>query len=363
MTDSKSRPAQTKPAEVSHRMANGFVRADGATATTATVSQQTMDSQATASVGHGPIADMAVDGANLVVTNYGDHSVAVLDARDLSVRGGMSAREPFALAVAGDRAYVGVASISYDAVAVFDTRNGSVTKSFPLSYSVTAMTTSPDGKRIFAGRAADGGVDVAVIDVVTGRTGTIFLAKGEDVQIDAMQVDPAGRRLYAATSDARGSRLVIVDLDSGRVQRTVEIGAAIRGLAIGLDSTAYVLTSDLNDRGVLHVVDLVAGRIMASAEVATLPTQLALSVDGTRAYVVDYDRVLVLSTSTLDVIDTITVGARPSCVAVGLHRLYVADYDGAVTAFAVAAPAPMVYAPMMAANPAAAPTVRELAPA
>jgi DNA-binding beta-propeller fold protein YncE len=343
-------------------VANGFVRSHSATVDSA-IPSATATRQGTASVGHGPIADIAVDGRTVVVTNYGDHSLAVLDANDLTVKGGLSAREPFALAVAGDKAYVGVASVAYDAVAVIDTRTGAVSASYPLSYSVTAMTTSPDGKRIFAGRAADGGVDVAVIDVVAQRVGTIYLAKGDDVVIDAMQVDPSGRRLYVATSDSRGSRLVIVDLENARARRTLEIGAPIRGLAIGLDNTAYVLTSDIEDRGVVHVVDLVAGRIMVSAEIATAPTQLALSVDGTRAYVVDYDRVVVLSTANLDVIDTITVDARPSCLAVSTDRVYVADYAGGVTAFAVPAPAPMLYAPSMAANPAARPQVRELAPA
>lgn len=344
------------PAEVPTKMANGLARA-----TSVTVDSATATLQDEVAVGHGPIADIALDGDTLVVTNFGDHTVAVLDARDLTVKGGLTAREPFALAVSGQKAYVGVASIAYDAIAVVDTRSGEITASYPLSFNVTAMTTSADGKRIFAGRAADGGVDVAVIDVDTDRVRTLYVAKGDDAVIDAMRVDAAGRRLHVATSDARGSRLIIVDLETGRVQRTIEIGAPIRGLELGMDSTAYVLTSDLEDRGVVHVVDLVAGRIMASAEVATTPTQLALSADATRAYVVDYDQVTVLSTATLDVIDTIAVGARPSCMAVSLDRIYVADYDGRVTSFTVPAPAPMFYAPMPAAARAAA--IRELAPA
>ncbi len=156
--------------------------------------------QSAANVGRGPIADIAVDGDTLVVTNFADHSVAVLDAERLTVSGGLDAREPFALAVAGDRAYVGVASVAYDAIAVVDTHTGAIVASYPLSFSVTAMTTSPDGKRIYAGRAADGGVDVAIIDVTTDRVGTIYLAKGDDTVIDAMRVDASGRRLYVATS-------------------------------------------------------------------------------------------------------------------------------------------------------------------
>ena len=339
-------------------MANTFARAKSVTVenANATLSVAT-------TVGHGPIADMSVDGDTLVVSNYGDHNVVMLDAATLAVTGGVAAREPFALVAAGGRAHVGVASANYDAVAVIDTRTGAVLRSYPLSFNVTAMAASPDGERVYAGRAGDGGVDVSVIDTTAERVGTIYLAKGEDANIDALRVDVSGRRLYAAVSDARSSRLVVVDLETGRVRRSLEVGAPIRGLEIGLDSTAYVLTSDINDRGVVHVVDMVANRITASVAVATAPMQLALSADGTRAYVVDYDQVVVLSTETLTVIDTISVGARPSCVAVGVDRLYVADCSGGVTAYTVPAPAPMVYEPLAAANPLAAVEFRELEPA
>ena len=339
-------------------MANTFARAKSVTVenANATLSVAT-------TVGHGPIADMSVDGDTLVISNYGDHNVVMLDAATLAVTGGVAAREPFALVAAGGRAHVGVASANYDAVAVIDTRTGAVLRSYPLSFNVTAMAASPDGERVYAGRAGDGGVDVSVIDTTAERVGTIYLAKGEDANIDALRVDVSGRRLYAAVSDARSSRLVVVDLETGRVRRSLEVGAPIRGLEIGLDSTAYVLTSDINDRGVVHVVDMVANRITASVAVATAPMQLALSADGTRAYVVDYDQVVVLSTETLTVVDTISVGTRPSCVAVGVDRLYVADCSGGVTAYSVPAPAPMVYAPLAAANPLAAVEIRELEPA
>jgi YVTN family beta-propeller protein len=339
-------------------MANTFARAKSVTVenANATLSVAT-------TVGHGPIADMSVDGDTLVVSNYGDHNVVMLDAATLAVTGGVAAREPFALVAAGGRAHVGVASANYDAVAVIDTRTGAVLRSYPLSFNVTAMAASPEGERVYAGRAGDGGVDVSVIDTTAERVGTIYLAKGEDANIDALRVDVSGRRLYAAVSDARSSRLVVVDLETGRVRRSLEVGAPIRGLEIGLDSTAYVLTSDINDRGVVHVVDMVANRIMASVAVATAPMQLALSADGTRAYVVDYDQVVVLSTETLTVVDTISVGARPSCVAVGVDRLYVADCSGGVTAYTVPAPAPMVYEPLAGANPLAAVELRELEPA
>jgi hypothetical protein len=46
-----------------------------------------------------------------------------------------------------------------------------------------------------------------------------------------------------------------------------------------------------------------------------------------------------------------------------MDRLYVADCAGGVTAYSVPAPAPMLFAPLVAANPVAAVEIRELEPA
>ena len=314
-------------------------------------------------VGRGPISDLAVDGDTLVVTNFGDSTLAVLDAESLAVRGGVSTGQPFAVAVSDSRAFVAVSSASDDAISVIDTASGAVVGAFPMSGTVTAVAANLDGKRVYAARAGLGGVDVAVIDVIARRVATIAVADAPDATIDALRVDAAGRRLIIATSDSVSSQLIVVDIESGRVRRTLPLGAPIRGLELGLGSIAYVLTSDINDRGVLHVVDLVGNRVTATVNVGAAPTQLALSADGTRAFVVDYDKVYVVCTETEAVVGTVTVGARPACVAVSAGRLYVADYTGGITSYAVTAPAPMLYAEFAAANASPAPWVRELAPA
>jgi DNA-binding beta-propeller fold protein YncE len=313
-------------------------------------------------VGRGPIADLALDGDTLVVTNFGDHSVVLMDAYSLAVNGGVSAGEPFAVVAAHDRAYVGVASAAYDAIAVIDTFSGGVIGAYPLSYTATAMTTSPDGKRVYAGMVKDDGVDVAVIDTIAERPSTIHVVDGTDVTIDALRVDEGDRRLVVAVSDSRGSRLVVIDLETTRVRLVLEIGAPIRDLDLGAGGIAYVLTSDIAERGVLHVVDLVDQRIIGSYGVGATPTQLTLSADGTRAYIVDWDHVAVWCTDTRMVIDTISVDARPSCIAMDRDRLYVADQAGGITAYLVASTMPALYPELTASSPRAlvVPQVREL---
>ena len=314
-------------------------------------------------VGRGPISDIAVDAATIVVTNFGDDSIAVLDSETLALHGGVFAGQPTTVAVAEDRAFVAVSSASYDAIAVIDTISGDVVREFPLSFNVTALVASPDGKRVYAGRAGDNGIDIAVIDVTADRVGTIYVAKGADATIDALRIDGSGRRLYVAVSDARSSRLLTVDVESARVRRTLEIGAPIRGMELGMDSTAYVLTSDITDGGVLYFVDLVANQITGMVTVAAAPTQLAISEDGLRAYIADYGQVVVVDTANRSIVTTVSVGARPSAIAVSADRLYVADYSGRVHAYAVAVPLPMLYSQFVAEPSIEAPVRRELEPA
>ena len=93
------------------------------------------------------------------------------------------------------------------------------------------------------------------------------------------------------------------------------------------------------------------------------PTQMTLSTDKTRAYVVDYDHVAVLCTLTHEVVNNVTVDARPSCVAVNFDggRLYVADYAGEVSAFSIASTLPLLYSQLVATDAIALPV--ELEPA
>ncbi len=128
------------------------------------------------------------------------------------------------------------------------------------------------------------------------------------------------------------------------------VGSPIRDLAFA-DGTAYVLTSDRARGGVVNVIDMSTNRITDTVELGIgAPTQMTLSPDKARAYVVDYDHVAVLCTLSLEVVNTVTVDARPSCVAVNFEgdRLYVADYAGDVSAFSIASTLPLLYSQFVA---------------
>lgn len=318
----------------------------------------------TVAVRRGPIGDIAASGVAVVVTNHGDDSVSFLDPDTRVVEDTIGVPgEPFAVVVCDDRAYVTTTSTSHDAVSVIDTNTRTVISTYPLAFGVTALAISPDGKRVYAGRTGNDHVDVAVIDTTAERVGTIDIATGAGIGVDAIVVDPTGKRLYVATTDARGSQLVVVNAETARVDGKVWVGAPIRDLAFA-DGTAYVLTSDRAHGGAVSVIDMSTNRITDTIELGIgAPTQMTLDADKTRAYVVDYDHVAVLCMLTNEVVATVSVGARPSCVTLNFDggRLYVADYAGDVSAFAVTSTLPQLYSQLIApTDPIALPAPREL---
>lgn len=316
-------------------------------------------------VGRGPIGDIAAgssDYESIVVANVADQTVSLIDStaqsgyHDVAV-----AADPVAVIVANGLAYVATSSASHDLVSAIDLETRSVVATFPVAFGVTALAASPDGKRVYVGRAARDGVGVTVIDTVAQSDAAIDIGYGPAASLDALCVDPSGKRLYAAVTDDRASRLVIVDCETARVQRVVVIGSPIRDIA-HTDGRVYVLTSDRMVGGAVQVIDLSTNRVTDTVVVGGAPTQLVVSPERGRAYIVDYDRVSVLCTFTLEIEDSLSFDARPSCVALdsdGSH-LYVADYSGAVHEFSVESAIEMLCSQFLATDPIALSVPRAL---
>ena len=323
----------------------------------------------TIAVGRGPIADIAAaTGGTVVVTNYGDNTVAVIDADSLKTAATVAVEgEPFAAVTADNRVYVSTTAPSFDSIQMIDTVAGTVGASYALGIDVAAGGLAVDGKRVFAGRAARDGVDLAVIDTAADdQLSTIEIAKGAGISVDAVRVSPNGQRVYVATSHTRAGNLVVVDPDAGRIVATVPMGAPIRDVALSPDGdVAYVLACDPRHGGALRIIDGATNAVVANLRIGGFPSQMSLSPDGTRAFVVDRNRVAVICTVTHETVDTLTVGGQPSCVAVspGGDRLYVADYAGVVTVFAVAVANELPRFQAMATDVMRVPDLRELEPA
>ena len=298
-------------------------------------------------VQRGAVSGIAVspDGTRLMVTHYGDDSVSLIDTGHGEVAHTIvDIDEPFAIAVSdtGGRAYVSTASPAYDSILTFDMDDNRVVAAHPVAHSVTDLTVSPDGRHVYASRTAANGADIAILDTETGKEGSIGIAATAGTAAQCVRVSPDGRRLYVAANGPFAAELVVIDTRSKHVVNTIEIGSPIRDIALSRDGAAAYVGSCSPDFGaVLDVVDTRSGTVANTykiSEIAGWLTQLALSRDGQRAHLVGDHSVTVWSTSTHDVIGSIVVGAQPSCVTESPdgHRLYIADYAGAITVLTTA---------------------------
>jgi YVTN family beta-propeller protein len=291
-------------------------------------------------VGRGPIADIAVDSdtGQLFVTNQVDHSVSMLDPGTLTVIGSVTGvEEPSAVTSAAGRAYSSTVMVSYDAITVLDPA-ASEPVIHPLANTIRDLAASRDGRRVYAARTGRGGADAAVLDTASGRISTIDLGTRRGASAEAIAISPDDTRIYVVTADHAGGEFVAVDTDGHGVAGGLAFDEPLRDVAVSADGASVFVASCHPATGAtVDVVDAHSLRVIDTVTLGGEVSQLLVAAAGDRFYAVNGDRIMVLSASTHEVLDSITTVTEPSCIAESPDgsRLFVADYDGTVTALAV----------------------------
>lgn len=303
-------------------------------------------------VRRGPIAGIAVDARDGLVytTNPTDNSVSVLDPAALSVVatiGGLD--EASAIAAANGRAFAATVTLSHDEVSTVDPAATEPGADYPLALSISDLAVDRAGRYVYAARSGRDGADLAVIDTADGRVRTLDLGTRPGAAASAIAISPDGARVYVVTVDDLGGELVAVDTATRRVVGGLAFPAPLRAVAAGPRGTVYVASCDLSFAGVIDVVDSRTMRVAASIEVGGLVTDLVAGATGDRLYVAGVDRVSVVCTATHEIVDTVTIVEQPSCLAESAdgRKLFIADYDGAVTALTIASSTESLLAKMM----------------
>lgn len=282
----------------------------------------------------GAVTDLAVsrDGRHLAAAHYGEDSVSVIDTATLAVTATVrELAEPYAV-VAADRAYLRSASISEDSVVAVDLESGVRLATREIGVGATGMAVSPAGDVLYVARSLDGITDIAVIDIESGKVVAIPVIRAADASIDTLRINQSGTRLYAALTTSAGGALVSVDIRTGRV-RTVTVGATIDDIAVHRDDRRVFVTGWDDDLGaVLHLVDTGTARVVRTVAVDGLPVSV-LATD-TQVVLAHGEAVTVLDAVSLRPVNHIDIGRPVSCLAVSPDgtRLYVGDFEGAVTA-------------------------------
>ena len=287
----------------------------------------------------GAVTDMAVshDGRPLVAAHYGDDTVSVIDVSTLTVSATVSGiAEPYAVATA-DRAYVNSASDVEDTVVAIDLKAGAALAAKEITVGARGLAVSPDGTALYVARSGDQVADIAVIDVESGKCKTIAVTRTVNDWVDTVRINADGTRLYAALNTDLGGSLVVIDVRARRVLHTIALEGTIGDIAVDRDNRRVLVTGwDAELGGVVRVVDAVAGRVVDTIAVDGLAVQVVVS--GTTAYLVDGQEIAVIDTVAAQIVDRIDTDRPVSCITVSLDgtRLYVADYDGAITAMELA---------------------------
>jgi DNA-binding beta-propeller fold protein YncE len=287
-------------------------------------------------IGRGPISDIAItdsDGA-VVVTNYGDSTVSVIDSDNQCVEATLAIDgEPVLAGAAKNRAFIVSSSASYDRVSVIDTATGVVVASHPIEYGVTAVAADPDSHRVFIGRSGRDRAQIGVIEGNDGDFAMFDIAVGSGLLVEALQVGAPGF-VYAAVSDASTGCLYLIDVRSERVVAGGVLGAPIRDIAVAPDKkTVYVLTCDPQWGGAVMAIDAAFQKHLGLVPVEGFPTQMAISPDGL-LYVLNGNSIDVIDAHSRQRVGEIETGTTLSSVAVdGAGVLHVADYSGLVSTF------------------------------
>jgi len=287
----------------------------------------------------GAVTDMALsaDGRQLVAAHYGADAISVIDIATLTINvivAGIA--EPYAVAVA-DRAYVTSASNDQDSVVAIDLKVGAALAAKEITDGARGIAVSPGGDELYVARCGDQIAEIAVIDIESGESKTIALTSTAEAWVDAVRVSADGSRLFVALTDATGGSLAVIDVRARRVLHTVALGGSIGDVAVDADRRRVLVTGWNDELGaVVRIVDAVAGRVVDTVVVDGMGAQVVVS--GTAAYLALGDGVLVIDTVTARIITRIDTANPVSAIAVGKDgtRLYVGDFDGAITAVEVA---------------------------
>jgi len=270
---------------------------------------------------HGAIG--SPDGTRLYISVEGNNTLAVVDAKTLSVIKSipLSAR-PNNVTVSkdGKKVYVAIAALP-GAVEVIDAATLTSIKTIPTNGAEHNVYVTPDGKYLAAGSV--GGKNVTIIDTKTDEKVWSMFTQG--VRPMAFDTNPDGstRNMYVQLSDYHG--VVVVDFANRKelaripmpevapeLRNKGQINAApTHGLGVTPDNKLLFSCSRLNSH--VYVYSIPDMKLVGDIEVGHDPDWITFTPDSKTAYVASAgtDSISVVDVATKKQVATIPVGKAP----------------------------------------------------
>ena len=244
-------------------------------------------------VNHGAAA--APDGSRFYISNEGNSSLDIVDAKTLNV----VKRVPLtghpnniSISKDGRRVYVGIA-VAPGAVDVIDTASQERVKSIPVKGSVHNTYVTPDGKFVVSGSIQS--KTITVIDQKTEEpVWSLVMDLGIRPMAFAANPDGSTKWIFVQLSALNGfavvdfatrkevERIKLPALPAGKAPFMVG-GNESHGMAVTADGKTLVVNSRLNSS--IYFYSLPDLKLVGSTEVGKSPDWVTLTPDGKTAYV------------------------------------------------------------------------------
>jgi YVTN family beta-propeller protein len=244
-------------------------------------------------VGHGAAA--APDGSRLYVSNEGESTLDIVDARSLRVIGQVPLTgHPNNISISRDgrRVYVAIRE-GTGVVDVVDTESWTLAKSIPIRGAVHNTYVTPDGRHVIAGSIA--GQTLTVIDQPTEEIAWVMdFELGVRPMAFEQNADGSTKRMFVQLTEFNGfavvdfaarkeiTRIELPKLPPGREPVTYG-GNASHGMAVSSDNTRLIVDSRLNSA--VYVYSLPDLKLLGGVDVGIAPDWVTLTPDGKTAYV------------------------------------------------------------------------------
>lgn len=244
-------------------------------------------------VNHGAAA--APDGSRYYISNEGNSSLDIVDAKTLKVIKSVPLTgHPNNISISKDgrRVYVGIA-VAPGAVDVIDTASMTRAKSIPVKGSVHNTYVTPDGKFVVSGSIAS--KTITVIDQKTEEpVWSLTMDLGIRPMAFAANPDGSTKWIFVQLSALNGfavvdfatqkevNRIKLPALPAGKTPFPVG-GNESHGMAVTADGKTLVVNSRLNSS--VYFYSLPDLKLVGETEVGKSPDWVTLTPDGKTAYV------------------------------------------------------------------------------
>ncbi len=281
-------------------------------ATLSLIDPQSGRTTATVPTGPNPHEVTATaDGRFAIATNYGGNSLSVIDiaARRETRVALPDLRQPHGIETVG-----GIAVFTAEgnrSIAGYDPGAGRIAWRAPTEQDTTHMVTaSRDGRTLFLSNLGSNTITMMEREGDGWRRTHIPVGSGPE----GLDLSPDGRELWTAHSGDGG--VSVIDVGARRVVQKFNAGTKRSNRVKFTRDGRYALISDL-DAGDLVVVDARTRTVVKRLRLGSMPEGILVPPDGDRVYVAvtGDNRVVAISVTTLDVVQSIATGRGPDGMA------------------------------------------------